>query len=77
MAYLVKRGEVNSFSNILIIGDFNLPEIDWDLWITSRSENHVSFNFLECVIDNFLEQAVTHPTRWVNDEPGNVIDLCY
>lgn len=74
---LFGKAKGKQYSNILIIGDFNLPEIDWDLWITSRSENHFSFNFLECVRDNFLEQPVTHPTRWVNDEPGNILDLCF
>ena len=58
------------------MGDFNMPEINWELWTTSRSENHHSYRFLECLRDNFLEQPITHPTRWVNDEPGNVLDLC-
>lgn len=22
-------------------------------------------------------KPVTHPTVWVNDEPGNILDLCF
>ena len=65
-----------SYSNVLILGDFNMPEINWELWTTSRSENHISYRFLECLRDNFWEQTILSPTRWVNDQPGNILDLC-
>ena len=60
----------------MIIGDFYLPEIDWNLWTTCRSENHFSYLFLENLRDNFLEQPINSPTRWLHDTPGNVLDLC-
>ena len=59
----------------MIVGDLNLPEIDWNLWNTRRSENHL-YLFLENLIDNFLEQPINRPTRWLHDTPGNVLDLC-
>ena len=59
----------------MIVGDFNLPEIDWNLWNTRRSENHFSYLLLENLRDNILEQPINRPTRWLHDTPGNVLDL--
>ena len=73
---LLQKAKGANFSNILILGDFNLPDINWELWTTSRSENHLSNKFLECLRDNFWEQTIFSPTRWVKDQPGNVLDLC-
>ena len=73
---LLEKVKREKFSNVLILGDFNLPEINWELWTTNRSENHLSYKFLECLRDNFWEQTILSPTRWVNDQPGNVLDLC-
>ena len=73
---LLQKTKDTTYSNILIMGDFNLPEINWDLWTTTRSETHISYKFLECLRDNFWEQAIFSPIRWVNDQPGNVLDLC-
>ena len=73
---LLQKTKDAKFSNVLILGDFNLPEINWELLTTSRSENHISYKFLECLRDNFWEQTIFSPTRWVNDQPGNVLDLC-
>ena len=64
---LLNKLKEETYSNIIIMGDFNMPEINWELWTTSRSENHHSYRFLECLRDSFLEQPITHPTRWVND----------
>ena len=60
----------------MIVVDFNIPEIDWNLWTTCRNENHFSYLFLENLRDNFLEQPINRPTRWLHDTPGNVLDLC-
>ena len=50
---LLQKAKGANFSNILILGDFNLPDINSELWTTSRSENHLSNKFLECLRDNF------------------------
>ena len=55
------------FTHTMIFGDFNIPEIDWNLWTTCRNENHFSYLFLENLRDNFLEQPVNRPTRWLHD----------
>ena len=44
---LLQKTKDTSFSNILIMGDCNLPEIISDLWTTVRSENPISYKFPE------------------------------
>lgn len=65
------------YTHKIILGDFNFPDIDWNNWTTTVSENHVAFKFLECIRDNFLEQPITQPTRWRDIDPGNVLDLVF
>src|SRR3989441_7267178 len=44
---------------VVIMGDFNFPELDWD-----RPESiNDSHRFIECMSNNFLTQAVDEPTR--------------
>ena len=45
---------------IMIIGDFNYRDIDWETMQTSSSRSEA---FMEVVMDNLLIQHVTQPTR--------------
>ncbi|KAF4796229.1 hypothetical protein TURU_086123 [Turdus rufiventris] len=45
---------------LVIVGDFNLPDICWEL---NTAEKRQSRKFLECVEDNFLLCLVSEPTR--------------
>ena len=50
----------------IIMGDFNLPDIDWvNMLASNRSES-----FLELIMDSFLYQNVNRPTRG-----DNILDL--
>ncbi len=51
----------------VILGDFNLPHIDWQTLTGVESESH---RMLEFIDDNFLCQQVTEPTR-----ENNILDL--
>jgi endonuclease/exonuclease/phosphatase family metal-dependent hydrolase len=53
--------------NSLLIGDFNLPDIDWERGIAGGR----SADFVAAVEDNMMEQLVTFPTQ----EKGNTLDL--
>ena len=44
----------------VIVGDFNLPNINWTNNVGIESESHRLLDFIE---DNFLHQSVTEPTR--------------
>ena len=49
-----------------VVGDLNFPHINWD----NLTGNGEADDFLEVVLDNFLEQHVTSPTR-----RNNILDL--
>lgn len=49
-------------SHLLVCGDHNYPDIDWESW-TMRGENSVSSNFIEALRDCYLYQHVTEATR--------------
>ena len=55
--------------NILIVGDFNLPQINW-VTVTLLHNDKLTVEFLNCVLSNNLEQLVVFPTR-----EKNVLDL--
>ncbi|XP_006820153.1 uncharacterized protein LOC102801174 [Saccoglossus kowalevskii] len=64
-------------NSICIVGDFNFPTICWDSWTTSRSENHISFQFIECVRDNYLQQLLSKPTRYRDGQTPRLLDLLF
>ena len=54
----------NTYDKFCIVGDFNLPNINWHLLTCeSISNTHFSFKFLECLRDCFINQIVDSPTR--------------
>ena len=47
--------------HVLIMGDFNYPDIDWEtLAATDRASIDAKL-FVECLMDNFYTQQVTQP----------------
>ncbi len=53
--------------NSILIGDFNMPDIDWETWTGARNWA----GFLDAVEDALLEQMVYFPTHI----KGNCLDL--
>jgi len=53
-------GAVSHSQNMVLIGDFNHPDI---CWMDNIAVHQKSKSFLECVDDNFLFQVVQEPTR--------------
>ncbi|RMC12189.1 hypothetical protein DUI87_11325 [Hirundo rustica rustica] len=51
---------VSGSSALVLVGDFNMPDICWEL---NTAEKRQSRKFLECMEDNFLLQLVGEPTR--------------
>lgn len=66
-------------THVLVTGDFNHPEIDWQTMTTpsSMDQKHVAAVFLETVRDTFLFQHVTEPTHYRGDNTPNVLDLVF
>ena len=62
-------GEVSQLLALVLVGDFNLPDVCWKY---NTAERKQSRRFLECVEDNFLTQLVSEPTR-----EGALLDLLF
>ncbi|TRZ16353.1 hypothetical protein HGM15179_010754 [Zosterops borbonicus] len=60
---------VSGPSALVLVGDFNLPDICWEL---NTAEKRQSRKFLECMDDNVLSQLVT---RLV--DAGRAVDVVY
>ena len=52
-----------STDNMLVMGDLNFPEVNWNLKTVSTSATTDCINFLETIEDSFLSQHVLHPMR--------------
>ena len=64
-----------TFSHLLIMGDFNYPEINWDEQTTNTVETHPTNLFLKKVNDYYLTQHVDQPTRHRQNQIPNCQDL--
>ena len=62
----------NSLGKILMVGDFNLNDIDWELGIANSV---FSNSFIEVLRDNFLIQNVVSPTRARGLDEPHLLDL--
>ena len=62
-------------SHILLMGDFNYPNIDWGLG--SRSITPSERLFMNTINDSFLYQHVTSPTRVRQNHCPTVLDLIF
>ncbi|MES9881396.1 MAG: reverse transcriptase domain-containing protein [Sedimenticola sp.] len=71
---LKKITELNS-SHLLIMGDFNFKEINWENYMTTVGELHMATQFLECIKDCFLFQHVQQPTRLRAGNIPSILDL--
>jgi len=56
-----------NYSHVLIMGDFNYPEINWNMDISTASADHPSQVFITRYRNWFLHQHVTEPIRTSED----------
>jgi len=62
---------------LLVIGDFNLPNINWSKNIVDNNSNvnSTAYKFIACLNDNFLTQNVNFPTRARGSQTPHTLDL--
>ena len=58
--------------NLIIAGDFNYKEIDWENYCAPYQ---YELRFLEALKECYLHQHVTEPTRYRENEQPNLLDL--
>ena len=64
-------------NQLLLLGDFNFPGINWETETTKHQHNSFNFEdlFLNTIHKNFLYQMVTEPTHSRNLQTPTLIDL--
>ena len=74
--YKLVKNAIQGRTHILLTGDFNHPEIDWENETSIQNDNHKATIFLESVVrDNFLYQHVKSPTHYRAEQTPTLIDL--
>ena len=73
---LLKKACQRKHDHLLLVGDFNYRDINWDL-NTISSANEDCRNFLNCVDDLFLYQHVLSPTRYREGQLPSTLDLVF
>jgi len=64
-----------SFTQFLLMGDFNYPEIDWSSLTASGGDSTPAATFLNTCEDTFLIQHVQNPTRSRGNQHPPLLDL--
>jgi len=63
-----------NLDNLLFIGDFKLPGIDWHNW-SSSTNNQLEIDFINMLRDCYLLQHVSCPTKFRGANTLHVLDL--
>ena len=67
-----------NYSHLLIMGDFNLTEIDWEnCSSTNKNPDNINFQFEECTKDCYLYQHITEHTRQRGSDNPSTLDLIF
>ena len=64
-------------SHMVIMGDFNHPELDWIEVKSTKPDNHKASKFLEMIKDCFWTQYITEPTHYRGCQTPNILDLVF
>ena len=67
----------SNFKYKLVLGDFNLPSIDWNNFTTVQGIHGFSVMFIEKIRDSFFTQHVKDTTRMRGHNRGNILDLLF
>ena len=65
------------YKNVLIIGDMNYPQIDWNLESCRTSPDHSAYKFLTATKDSYLIQHQKTATRYKPGQKASILDLVF
>ncbi|XP_072041144.1 uncharacterized protein [Amphiura filiformis] len=65
----------HQIKNKIIVGDFNLPRINWTLNEYTNDSRVLEREFCDVANACYLHQMVNFPTRFNKDGTGNILDL--
>ena len=69
--------DLNNFSQVLLIGDFNVSGINWEDSNYSGSESSLAASLLDAINDAYLFQHVTGFTRHRRGQRSSLLDLVF
>jgi hypothetical protein len=73
---LIQEASNTHFSHILIMGDFNYPNIDWENCNSNGdSTESIEYKFIGNLQDGFLFQHIKINTRWRGTNSPHILDL--
>jgi endonuclease/exonuclease/phosphatase family metal-dependent hydrolase len=64
-------------THLVIMGDFNFPDIDWKNGLSTAGIQHHSHDFICTTQDSLLFQHVLEPTRYRPGTAPNLLDLIF
>lgn len=62
------------YNNLVVIGDFNFPTVDWTNLTSSRNMDSASL-FTNMILNSSLSQLITEPTRYRQNNNPSLLDL--
>ena len=71
-----KANEIAGENRLLIMGDFNVPKVDWENTEVLPGAKPIEREFFETITDNFLYQHVTEYTR-IRGTERSILDLIF
>ena len=74
---LRETGNSKRHSHILLLGDFNYREIEWENETCNTGENHPAYKFLDATRDAFLIQHQKTHTRHRQGQESSLLDLVF
>ena len=69
--------DARNASHMIIAGDCNMKNIDWENNVCHEGPNHVSQHFLSCVQECFMYQHIVEPTRFRAGDVPSILDLVF
>ena len=73
---IISKATKRERSHLVICGDFNFPDIDWENEFIKESTAVIT-PFIETIHDCHLYQHVTTPTRYRYDQEPSLLDLVF
>ena len=73
---ILKANDISGDNRLLLLGDFNVPKIDWTDKNLLRGAERIEAQLLDVVNDCFLYQHVREATRFRNEE-SSILDLIF
>jgi len=77
MMVMLKSIKLSNNKHLLLMGDFNFSDINFDEYTAGRNERSTSFKFFKWIQDTFLEQHIKFNKRYRIGQSPSLLDLVF